>query len=189
MINLANLNRITMTSSVPLPQRLDCLRRRARMRSRSRPRCWRRPWCRSWCWRQVQDDLIHLDQVVRVKTPAVDYVAIGRDEIRRDQTPAIGHDHAERFQKREEIAGFFCLGSEANKSALTTGETTETDHNVAVIAHVQGGETSLTEDRAHPNLRLPDPSIFAKGVTSADNRVAVRADGVRLAIEFAVGSE
>ena len=72
--------------------------------------------------RQVQDDLIHLDQVVRVKTPAVDYVAIGRDEIRRDQTPAIRHDHAARFQKREEIEGFFCLGSEANKSALTAGE-------------------------------------------------------------------
>ena len=97
---------------------------------------------------QVQDYLIHLDQVVRVKTPAVDDVAIGRDEIRRDQTPAIRHDHAARFQKREEIAGFFCLGSEANKSALTTDETTETDHNIAVIAHVQGGETSLTEDRA-----------------------------------------
>src|SRR5215813_3055733 len=166
------------------------LRSRPRVWSRSRPRCWRRPWCRCWCWRQVQDYLIHLDQVVRVKTPAVDYVAIGRDDIRRDQTPAIRHDHAARFQKREEIEGFFCLGSEANKSALTGETTTETDHNPAVIAHVQGGETSLTEDRAHlANLRLPDPSVFAKGVTSADNRVAVRADGVRLAIEFAVGSE
>ena len=127
----------------PIRLHLGSQRLRPRVRSRSRPRCWRRPT------RQVQDYLIHLDQVVRVKTPAVDYVAIGRDEIRRDQTPAIRHDHAARFQKREEIEGFFCLGSEANKSALTVGNTTETDHNLAVIAHVQGGETSLTEDRAH----------------------------------------
>jgi hypothetical protein len=83
---------------------------------------------------QFQDYLIHLDQVVRVKTPAVDDVAIGRDEIRRDQTPAIRHDRAARFQKRDEIAGFFAddrAGSVANESAVTTG----TDHNLAVIAH------------------------------------------------------
>src|SRR4029077_9306744 len=149
---------------------------RARGWSRARPR--RRRYI------QVQDYLIHLDQVVRVKTPAVDDVAIGRDEIRRDQKPAIRHDRAVRFQKRDEIAGF-PAGSEANESALTT----RTDHNRAVIAHVQGGETSLAEDRADANLRLPDPSVFAKGVTSADNRVAVRADGVRLAIESAVARE
>src|SRR5262245_66225150 len=99
-----------------------------------RRRAW--PWCR--CWRQVQDDLIHLDQVVRVKTPAVDYRAISRDEIRRDQTPAIGHDHAERFQKREEIAGFSCLGSEANKRDLTGETSTETYQHDAGITTLSG---------------------------------------------------
>ncbi len=129
-------------------------------------------------------------QVVRVKTPAVDYFAIGRDEIRRDQTPAIRHDHAARFQKREEIEGFFCLESEANKSALTTGRVLKPTTTLPSSLTSRAVRVPFTEDRAHAlNLRLPDPSVIAKGVTSADNRVAVRADGVRLAIETAVASE
>jgi hypothetical protein len=96
---------------------------------------------------------------VRVKTPAVDGVAIGGDETRRNQTPAIRHDCSARFQKGDEIAGSLALPP--NKSA-TVG--TETDHDVAVVAHVERSETSLVDgaNRLHASVGLPDPGLLIK---------------------------
>src|SRR5437773_8507547 len=107
----------------------------------------------------VQDYLIHLDQVVRVKPPAVDGVAIGRDETRRDQMPALRHDRAARSQKRDEIAGSCALPP--NESAIVS---TETDHDLAVVAHVERSETSLVDgaNRLHASIGLPDPGLLVK---------------------------
>ena len=132
----------------------------------------------------VQDYLIHLDQVVRVKTPAIDDVAIGRDETRRDQSAS--HQARPRRETRRNVMRLRARLPFCQMKAPIVGS--ETDHNVAVVAHVERSETFPADrgNRLHASIGLPDPGVLVKiAVVSAHDRITVGADRLRLAIESA----
>ena len=130
---------------------------------------------------RLQIDLEHLDQEIGIKAPAIDNVAIGRDDTVGRHAKTVRNDRAARPEEVEHVKCTFALPPDEGPVVAR-----KADDSFAIVAHIERGEALATigPDGLDAASGGPDPGEMAAiSVVSAHDGVAIGADCLGLAIE------